>query len=210
MIVFMPGSAEDGNRGADWADVGAEGIPRQCPKCLKDSIVGHGRRFKQAHDENHDWIQVRRGICKSCNRTFTFLPWFSPPYGHYSLIARSHALWGYFGEHRSLDLAAPLLKDPNRVASASTLRRWFRQLNSSERWEQMTRTLPAQTTSTPPIPCSNVPLALRIGTPFPFLQRMLETVGQRLARGEIFSHGPWVLSWRSRSTFLHILLPLRP
>ncbi len=209
MIVFMPGSAEDGNRGADWADIGAEGMPRQCPKCLKDSIVGHGRRFKQAHDENHDWIQVRRGICNSCNRTFTFLPWFSPPYGHYSLIARSHALWGYFGEKRSLDLAAPLLKDPNRVASASTLRRWFRSLDSSERCEQM-RTLQADSSSTSPSPSPNVPGALRTGTPFPFLQWMLEAIGERLARGEIFRCGPWVLSWRSRFTLLHILLPLRP
>jgi hypothetical protein len=23
---------------------------------LQDSIIGHGRRRKQAHDEHHDWI----------------------------------------------------------------------------------------------------------------------------------------------------------
>jgi hypothetical protein len=64
----------------------------------KDSIVGHGRRRKQAHDEHHDWIGIRRGVCNRCGKTFTFLPPFSPPYGHYSLIARSQALHRYFVE----------------------------------------------------------------------------------------------------------------
>jgi hypothetical protein len=53
---------------------------------LRDSIIGHGRRSKQAHDEDQDWISVRRGICRPCHKTFTFLPPFSPPYSHYSLI----------------------------------------------------------------------------------------------------------------------------
>jgi hypothetical protein len=201
MILFLPCLDESSDSGADWAGTGAD-IPRQCPKCLKDSIIGHGCRLKQAHDEQHDWIRIRRGICKRCSQTFTFLPWFSPPYGHYSLVARSQALWGYFAEQRSLDLAAPLVKDPNRVASASTLRSWFRQLDSSERWEQM-RTLPANA-------AANAPLSTRTGTSFPFLQRMLEAIGHRLARGESFSRGSWVLSWRTRSTLLHIFLPLRP
>ena len=38
-----------------------------------DSIIGHGRRRKQAHDEHHDWIGIRRGRCPGCKRTFTFL-----------------------------------------------------------------------------------------------------------------------------------------
>jgi hypothetical protein len=50
---------------------------------LRHSIVGHGRRSKQAHDQDHDWISVRRGRCQPCHQTFTFLPPFSLPYTHF-------------------------------------------------------------------------------------------------------------------------------
>jgi hypothetical protein len=113
------------------AEAGAEVILRRCPICVEDSIVGHGRRRKQAHDEHHDWIRIRRGVCNRCGKTFTFLPPFSPPYGHYSLTARSQALCRYFVEGCGWEAAAPIVKDPNRVADPSTLRRWFRSLDSS-------------------------------------------------------------------------------
>jgi hypothetical protein len=116
---------------ADWAESGAEAIIRQCPACSRDSIIGHGRRRKQAHDEHHDWIPIRRGVCTSCGKTITFLPPFSLPYSHYSLIARSAALRRYFVEGCSWEAAAPPVKDPNRVAAPSSLRRWFRALDSS-------------------------------------------------------------------------------
>jgi len=92
--------------------------------------VGHGRRRKQAHDENHDWIKIRRGICRTCHKTFTFLPFFSPPYAHYSLLARSQALQRRFVDNLSWEDAAPSVKDANRIADPSTLRRWFSQLDS--------------------------------------------------------------------------------
>jgi hypothetical protein len=111
---------------------GAEVILRRCPICSEDSIIGHGRRRKQAHDEHHDWIGIRRGLCQLCGKTFTFLPPFSPPYGHYSLIARSQALRRYFLEGCCWETAAPAVKDPDRVADPSTLRRWFRSLDSSQ------------------------------------------------------------------------------
>ena len=98
---------------------------------MRDSIVGHGRRSKQAHDENHDWIQYHRGICNLCGLTFTFLPTFSLPYTHYSLVARSEVLRRRFVEHRTWESAAPPLKDPDRVPDPSTLRRWCRSLDSS-------------------------------------------------------------------------------
>ena len=113
------------------ADAGTRVIVRHCPICVQDSIVGHGRRRKQAHDEHHDWIGIRRGLCNRCGKTFTFLPPFSPPYGHYSFIARSQALQRYFLEGRCWEDAAPTVKDPDRVADPSTLRRWFRNLDSS-------------------------------------------------------------------------------
>jgi hypothetical protein len=92
--------------------------------------VGHGRRRKQAHDERHDWITIRRGICRPCGKTITFLPVFSLPYSHYSLIARSEALRRFFVEGCSLEEAAPPVKDPHRIADPS-LRRWFQTLDTS-------------------------------------------------------------------------------
>ena len=94
--------------------------------------MGHGCRQKQAHDEHHDWIKIRRGVCNSCGTTITFLPVFSLPYSHYSLIARSEALRRYFVEGCGWEAAAPPLKDPHRVPDPATLRRWFRDLDSSQ------------------------------------------------------------------------------
>jgi hypothetical protein len=96
--LFISLSAAQYNLETDWAEAGAELIPRRCPICVQDAIVGHRRRCKQAHDEHHDWIAIRRGVCNRCGKTFTFLPPFSPRYGHYSLIARSEALHRYFVE----------------------------------------------------------------------------------------------------------------
>jgi transposase-like protein len=131
-ILFIPLSAAQYNLEADWAEAGAEIILRRCPICSQDSIVGHGRRRKQAHDEHHDWIGIRRSVCHLCGKRFTFLPPFSPPYAHYSFIARSQALQRYFLEGRSWEATAPAVKDPDRVADPSTLRRWFHSLDSSQ------------------------------------------------------------------------------
>ena len=113
-ILFIPLSAAQNNLDADWAEAGAE-IVRRCPVCLRDSIIGHGRRRKQAHDEDHDWIPVRRGLCNVCGKTFTLLPPFSPPYCHYSLIARSQALRRWF---RHLDSSQPPFSFVRRTMQA--------------------------------------------------------------------------------------------
>ena len=63
--------------------------------------------------------------------TISFLPAFSLPYTHYSLVARSEALRRRFVEGCSWEDAAPALKDPNRVPTPSTLRRWCCSLDSS-------------------------------------------------------------------------------
>jgi len=117
---------------AGWAEDSDEIILRRCPVCEQDSIVGHGRRRKQAHDEHHDWIGIRRGRCSNCGRTFTFLPLFSLPYSHFSLFARCQALWRRFKEHCSWEKASPKLKDADRVPDASTVRRWSSGLDCSE------------------------------------------------------------------------------
>jgi len=116
----------------DWAAGCDQVILRRCPVCERDSIIGHGRRRKQAHDEHHDWIEIRRGLCPGCEKTFTFLPLFSLPYTHYSLPARARALRRRFLEHYPWEEAAPSLKDPNRLPDPSTLRRWSRGLDPSQ------------------------------------------------------------------------------
>jgi hypothetical protein len=182
-----------------------EPISRQCPGCLSDSVIGHGRRRKQAHDENHDWIGIRRGLCNRCQKTITFLPAFSLPYTHYSLVARSQALQRYFVEGCSLDLAAPLVKDPDRVPVASTLRRWFLSLDSADRWNRLQQFQ----LSLPSPPPSHSTFPIRSAPSFPFVQRMLNAMHEWLGRDEVLRYGQFVLSWQTCAHFLQVLLPLR-
>ena len=128
-ILFVSVSVAPGKIATDWAEHCDEIIIRRCPFCERDSIVGHGRRRKQAHDEHHDWIWIHRGRCIRCGMTFTFLPLFSLPYTHYSLLARSHALQRRFIEHCTWEKALPRLKDPDRLPDPSTVRRWSRGLD---------------------------------------------------------------------------------
>jgi hypothetical protein len=130
-ILFVPVSVALERLAAGWAEDSDEIILRRCPVCEKDSIVGHGRRRKQAHDEYHDWIRIRRGRCGNCGMTFTFLPVFSLPYTHYSLLARCQALLLRFVESCCWDKALPRLKDPDRLPDPSTVRRWSSGLDCS-------------------------------------------------------------------------------
>jgi hypothetical protein len=123
-IQFIPLSAPLGKIEIDWDKGCAECIPRRCPICDIDSIIGHGRRSKQAHDEYHGWIKIRRGYCPGCKKTFTFLPLFSLPYTHYSLLARCQALLRRLMEHCSWEAATPKLEDPDCMPDPSTVRRW--------------------------------------------------------------------------------------
>jgi hypothetical protein len=91
-ISFIPLSLPAHKLETEWAVSCAEVILRRCPICGCDLIIGHGRRRKQAHDAHHDWIEIRRGRCTACGKTFTFLPPLSLPYTHYSLLTRCQAL----------------------------------------------------------------------------------------------------------------------
>jgi hypothetical protein len=131
-ILFIPLSASPHKLESDWAgDCDKISLP-QCPVCDQGSIIGHGRRRKQAHDEYHDWIEIRRGRCPDCGKTFTLLPLFSFPYTHYSLLARCQALRRRFVENSSWEKALPNLKDSNRLPDPSTLRRWSSGLDLSQ------------------------------------------------------------------------------
>lgn len=121
VIVVIPYPADGCKPGA----YDSEWLPRRCPGCGLGGIVGHGRRRRPAHDAGHDAIRVRRGICKLCGRTLTALPWWCVPRALYSLLARQDAM-RRVAEGQSAEQAAPDCLDSDRVADASTIRRWAR------------------------------------------------------------------------------------
>jgi hypothetical protein len=133
VIVFIP-----------WND--AEGKPgemiRVCPACQQVSVIGHGWRSRQAHDANHTWIRIHRGICKLCDRTLTMLPDWLVPGGHYSLAARQQAEHLSTEPERPLEECVPDSADADRSADPSTVRRWFQRrleslwLSLVGRWAQ--------------------------------------------------------------------------
>jgi hypothetical protein len=130
VIVFIPRSGAECK--ADQAQ--SEWLPRRCPACGQTTIIGHGRRRRQAHDGGHDWILVRRGFCKACRRTLTALPGGCVPGAPYSLCARRQALH-QIALGCSTEQAAPDCRDPDRVADPATIRRWFwRHMESLRFW----------------------------------------------------------------------------
>jgi hypothetical protein len=109
-------------------------LPRLCPLCRDDTITGHGRRLRQAHDDRHERIWVRRGICRPCGKTFTVLPNWLAPSGHFSVSCRQQACERIVAGDTA-EQAAPHCKDPSRSPDASTLRRWVqRRLSSLWSW----------------------------------------------------------------------------
>jgi hypothetical protein len=130
-ILFIPFSVPRHKLETEW-EKDCDKILRRCPVCQRESIIGHGRRRKQAHDQHHNWITIHRGRCPACRKTFTLLPLFSLPYTHYSLLARCYALRHRFVEHCSWEKATPMLKDSNRVPDPSTLRRWSNGVDRSQ------------------------------------------------------------------------------
>jgi hypothetical protein len=99
-------------------------LPRRCPLCGNQTIIGHGQRRKQAHDQVHDVICIRRGRCRPCRKTFTILPTWSLPNSHYSLHCRQQAAEGIEQQVGGWEQSAPIVRDPDRLPDPSTLRRW--------------------------------------------------------------------------------------
>jgi hypothetical protein len=126
MIVVIPCSGE----GCKACGEDSDWLPRQCPNCGQLAIIGHGRRRRQCHDEVHDWIRVRRGLCNHCHLTVTVLPAVCVPGAAYTLTARQQAV-DRLVSGETLEQSAPDCRDGNRVAAASTVRRWaWRRLES--------------------------------------------------------------------------------
>ena len=129
VIVFIPRSAD----GSKPGDGDSEWLPRQCPACGQWAVVGHGRRWRPAHDQTHDKIRVRRGRCKSCRGTLTVLPDWCVPRAPYTLNARQHAIT-QLATGVPVDEAAPDCRDADRMIDPSTVRRWFWQRIESLRF----------------------------------------------------------------------------
>jgi hypothetical protein len=98
-------------------------LPRRCPVCQTDTIIGHGRRLRQAHDDRHERIWVRRGFCRPCRKTFTVLPDWLAPAAPFTLRCREQSCES-IAAGASVEQAAPHCKDPSRSPDPSTLRRW--------------------------------------------------------------------------------------
>ncbi len=98
-------------------------LPRRCPVCRDDTIIGHGQRLRQAHDDRHERIWARRGMCRPCHKTFTILPDWLAPSAPFTLRCRQQACEN-IAAGASVEQAAPHCKDPSHSPDPSTLRRW--------------------------------------------------------------------------------------
>jgi hypothetical protein len=98
-------------------------LPRRCPACRDDTIIGHGQRLRPSHDDRRESFWARRGLCRPCNKTFTILPDWLAPSGHYSLHCRQQSC-ERIAAGDSAEQAVPHCKDPTRLPDPSTVRRW--------------------------------------------------------------------------------------
>jgi hypothetical protein len=133
LFIALPEAEDKADPGVIVLDL----LPRRCPVCGRDTIIGHGRRPRQCHDNRHDCIWVRRGICEPCKKTFTILPDWLVPFGHYSLHCRQQSC-ERIAAGDSAAQAAPHCKDATRLPDPSTVRRWAqRRLISVWCWIKM-------------------------------------------------------------------------
>jgi hypothetical protein len=124
LILFIALPEAEYKAGAAESAIPLHLLPRRCPVCGDETIVGHGKRRRQAHDQQHDWIWIRRGRCPRCRKTFTILPVWLPPYSHYSIDSRRQACDAVCNQGLGWEEAAPHCRDPTRLPDPGTLRRW--------------------------------------------------------------------------------------
>ena len=98
-------------------------LPRRCPVCGNDTIIGHGRRLRPSHDDQQECIWVRRGVCQPCHKTFTILPDWLAPSSPYSLRCRKQS-YDRIAAGDSAEQAVPHCKNPARLPDPSTVLRW--------------------------------------------------------------------------------------
>ena len=77
-------------------------LPRDCTHCgAENSVIGNGRRERGCLGTNAAKITVRLGKCKTCHKTFTFLPTFARPYSRYSIEVIQDTLLSFFSDDDS-------------------------------------------------------------------------------------------------------------
>jgi transposase-like protein len=122
LFVALPQTENETDIGV--TEIPLELLPRRCPFCGERTIIGHGQRLKQAHDERHQQIWIRRGRCRPCRKTFTVMPDWSPPSGHYTLHCRQQA-WDLLRQaDGTWERSVPEVADASRSPEPSTVRRW--------------------------------------------------------------------------------------
>jgi hypothetical protein len=124
VILFIALPEAEDKRPPGVTEIPLTLLPRLCPLCCNRSIIGHGRRFKQAHDAWHQQIWIRRGLCRQCRKTFTVLPDWSPPSGSYSLHCRQNAWERLRQPGSNWEQSVPDVADASRSPDPSTVRRW--------------------------------------------------------------------------------------
>ena len=62
LVITLPETKDNIDAGVIPLDL----LPRRCPVCRDHTIIGHGRRLRQSHDDRHERIWVRRGFCRPC------------------------------------------------------------------------------------------------------------------------------------------------
>ena len=133
---------------AGVAEISLAQLPRRCPICDQDTIIGHGRRRKQAHDEQHDWIWVRRGRCPRARRPSPFCP---PGRRRTATTATTAARQAWDARQRKATRRRTA-RTPRDCRIDSTLRRWaWRKFVSLWCWVDDVASGPcSQTFSAPP------------------------------------------------------------
>ena len=72
--------------------------------------------FRQAHDERHEHIWVRRGICHPCGKTFTIMPDWPGAGGCLLVCCAGSRLVESIAAGDSVEQAAPHCQDPSALA----------------------------------------------------------------------------------------------
>ncbi len=124
MILFIALPEPENKIAPGVSEIPLALLPRVCPLCGNRTIIGHGRRLKQAHDQRRQQIRIRRGRCRPCRKTFTVLPDWSPPSGDYTLHCRQQA-WELLRQaDGNWERSVPDVADASRSPDPSTVRRW--------------------------------------------------------------------------------------
>ncbi len=110
-------------------------LPRDCPNCgAENSVIGNGRRQRWCLGSNAEKIAVRLGKCKTCHKTFTFLPTFARPYSRYSVSVVQDTILSFFSDAEStLFESVPDIPNTASAPDFKTLYNWLHAVSDRAR-----------------------------------------------------------------------------